>query len=123
MKPNGMNKISNGLKERMMKNRYYLYWTGNLANMLWWKLLILFGVRRSALPIPEGMYCYAPDDEKNCANDDSLNNHGGTYYIKPCKYYKTLGRRFNGCSYLGIITDDCVFDDQCKMCSENYGID
>lgn len=118
-----MDKISNELKERMMKNTYYLYWTENLVNMLWWKLLILFGVRRSALPIPEGMYCYAPDNEKNCANEDSINNHGGTYYIKPCKYYKTLGRRFNGCSYLGIITDDCVFDDQCKMCCENYGID
>lgn len=95
----------------------------NITNMLWWKLLILFGVRRSISPIPEGMYCYAPNDEKNCANDDSLNNNGGTYYIKPCKYYKTLGRRFNGCSYLGIITNDMVFNDQCKMCSENYGID
>lgn len=96
----------------------YIYWGRNLANMLWWKLLFLFGVRRSALPIPNGMYCYAPDNEKN-AKATSFKY----YYIKPCKYYKTLGRRFNGCSYLGIITDDFVFDDQCKMCSENLGLD
>jgi len=92
---------------------YYIYWGKNLVNILWWKLLILFGVKRSTSPIPEGMYCYAPDVEKNEANQDRL-----TYYIKPCKYYKTLGRRYNGCSYLGIITDDMVFDDQCKMCGE-----
>ena len=104
-----------------MKIRHYLYWTKNLVNMLWWKLLILLGVRRSVLPIPNGMYCYAPDDEKNYTKDDSLNNNGGSYYIKPCKYYKTLGYRYNGCSYLGMITDDMVFGDQCKMCSENYG--
>ncbi len=50
-----------------MKIRHYLYWAKNLVNMLWWKLLFLFGVRRSALPIPEGMYCYSPDIEKNKA--------------------------------------------------------
>lgn len=103
-----------------MKNTHYFYWSVNRINLLWWKLLFIFGIRRSTSPIPVGMYCYATDDEKNYANDDSLNNHGGVYYIKPCKYYKNLGRRFNGCSYLGIITDDIVFDDQCKICSENY---
>ena len=46
-----------------------------------------------------------------------------TYYVIPCKYYKTLGKRWNGCKYLGIITDDFVFDDQCKMCGQNYGDD
>jgi hypothetical protein len=100
----------------MMKNTYYFHWLGNLINMLWWKLLILFGVRRSALLIPEGMYCYSPDVGKNKAKKDF-----STYYVNPCKYYKTLGRRYNGCSYLGIITDDMIFDDQCKMCGENYG--
>ena len=99
-----------------MKIIHYLYWAKNLVNMLWWKLLFLFGVRRSALPIPEGMYCYSPDIEKNKAKKDF-----STYYINPCKYYKNLGRRYNGCSYLGIITDDMTFDDQCKMCGVNYG--
>ena len=97
----------------------YIYWSKNLINMLWWKLLFLFNVRRSALPIPEGNYCYTPDIEKN----NNKRKDDFSYYIKPCKYYKTLGHRFNGCSYLGIITDDMVFDDQCKMCNENYGLD
>jgi len=28
-----------------------------------------------------------------------------TYYVIPCKYYKTLGKQLNGCKYLGI-TDE-----------------
>lgn len=108
------------MKKEKVKIRCYLYWGKNLANMLWWKLLFLFGVRRSALPIPYGMYCYAPDIEKSEARKET---EPYVYYIKPCKYYKTLGRMFNGCSYLGIITDDCVFDDQCKMCSDNLSLD
>ncbi len=106
------------MKKEKVKINLYVYWSRNLANVLWWKLLFLFGVRRSALPIPEGMYCYAPDDEKN-AKATSFKY----YYIKPCKYYKTLWSSFNGCSFIGIITDDCVFDDQCKMCSENLCLD
>ena len=104
------------MRKQKTQIRHYIYWAKNLANMLWWKLLFLFGVRRSTLPIPKGMYCYTPDIEKNKTRKDCT-----TYYIKPCKYYKTLGRRYNGCSYLGIITDDMTFDDQCKMCGENYG--
>lgn len=90
----------------------------NLINVLWWKLLILFNVNRSTSPIPRGHYCYTPDYEKNNKRT-SLKN----YYIKPCKYYKTLSHNWNGCSYLGIITDDLVFNDQCKMCNENKGYD
>ena len=96
----------------------YLYWGRNFAIVLWWKLLILFGVRRSAKPIPEGLYCYTPDVKKNKATKEL-----GVYYIKPCVYYKTLGRDLNGCTYLGHITDDMTFDDQCKICAENYGFD
>lgn len=65
-----------------------------------------------------GIGAVKPDDEKN-ANRDNYKH----YYIIPCKYYKALGRTWNGCSYLGIITDDMVFDDQCKMCHENYDDD
>ena len=104
------------MKKQKIQIGHYIYWAKNLATMLWWKLLFLFGVRRSTLPIPEGPYCYTPDIEKNEARKDCT-----TYYIKPCKYYKTLGRRYNGCSYLGVITDDMIFDDQCKMCGKNYG--
>ena len=95
----------------------YLYWSKNLTSMLYSKLLILFGVRHSTSIIPEGQYCYTPDYEKNKTAESF------TYYVIPCKYYKTLGKMWNGCKYLGMITDDFVFDDQCKMCGKNYGDD
>jgi hypothetical protein len=95
----------------------YLYWSKNFASMLYSKLLLLFGVRHSTSVIPEGPYCYTPDYEKNKIAESF------TYYVIPCKYYKTLGKKWNGCKYLGIITDDFVFNDQCKMCGENYGDD
>jgi hypothetical protein len=104
--------------KRKITIKHYIRWTINLINVLWWKFLFLFGVKRSASPIPIGMYCYTPDIEKNEKRENF-----STYYIKPCKYYKKLGREYNGCSYLGIITDDMTFDDQCKMCGENYGDD
>ena len=64
--------------------------------------------------IPQGLYCYIPDIKKNEKRKD-----WSVCYIIPCPYYKTLGKTWNGCMYLGIITDDMIFDDQCKMCSEN----
>lgn len=84
----------------------------NFISILYSKLLILVCIRHSTSVIPEGQYCYTPDYEKN-KNAESF-----TYYVIPCKYYKTLGKRWNGCKYLGIITDDFVFDDQCKICNE-----
>ena len=83
--------------------------------MLWSKIVLFFGYKYDKSQIPEGQYCYIPDIEKNKKAEK------WTYYIIPCKYYKTLGKHWNGCKYLGIITDDFVFDDQCKMCGENYG--
>ena len=105
----------------MTKNKVsistYLYWGKNLASMLYSKLLFLFGKKYDSSVIPEGHYCYTPDFEKIKASDSF------TYYIIPCPYYKTLGKTWNGCKYIGIITDDFVFDDQCKICGENYGHD
>ena len=37
--------------------------------------------------IPEGQYCYTPDYEKNKIAESF------TYYVIPCKYYKTLGKK------------------------------
>jgi hypothetical protein len=91
----------------------YLYWGRNLTNMLFSKLLILFNFKYDKTLIPEGQYCYKEDSEKNKSSDSFV------YYIIPCIYYKKLGRTWNGCEYLGIITDDFVFGDQCKMCGEN----
>ncbi len=93
-----------------------LYWFRNLLIMLWSKLLIFFKHKYNSKIIPEGPYCYTPDIEKNNKKEDWT-----IYYVIPCKYYKTLSKNWNGCRYLGIITDDDVFADQCKMCNENYG--
>jgi hypothetical protein len=92
----------------------YLYWGKNLASVLYSKLLLLFGFRHSTSVIPSGCYCYEPDYDKNKVEKSF------TYHVVPCPYYKRLGKGWNGCKYLGIITDDFVFDDQCKMCGENY---
>lgn len=73
--------------------------------------------RPDASCIPEGYYCYTPDDEKN------TKKYTGVYWVIPCKYYKSLGKCLNACTFCGRITDDFIFDDQCKMCGENYGID
>lgn len=99
-----------------MKNSLKLLWY--YAETRYVKLLRIFGVRRSTLLIPKGMYCYTPDIEKNEAIKSCT-----TYYIKPCKYYKTFWGRYNGCSYLGVITDDPTFDDQCKICGVNDELD
>lgn len=80
--------------------------------MLYSKFRVLLGLNFNENKIPDGVYCYIPDIEKNKTRKDF-----GVYYTKPCVYYKTLGNGYNGCAYLGIITDDDVFDDQCKMCS------
>ena len=86
--------------------------------MLWAKVLIFFGHEYDESVIPKDIpYCYTPDKEKN------VNGYCGVYYVIPCPYYKTLGRDWNGCKFLGIITDDFVFDDQCKMCSVSDGFD
>jgi len=78
---------------------------------LYWRLLHLFGINTDTEPIPDSVYCYVPDTEKNKRENDVMH-----YYIKPCKYYKSFGNEYNGCKYLGIITDDFLFDDQCKIC-------
>jgi hypothetical protein len=84
----------------------------NAIIAFWWRLLRF---TRDESLIPSGQYCYSPDDYKNEQNTDL-----GVYYIIPCEYFKYIGRGYYGCSYLGIVTDDSVFADQCKMCNENY---
>ena len=82
--------------------------------MLWSVILHFLGRRYDSSVIPEGPYCYSPDVEKNAKKENWV------YYVIPCPYYKTLSYRWNGCKYLGGITDDSVFNDQCKMCDENF---
>lgn len=95
-----------------------LFWFKNFVSIMFSKFLFLFGFKHDSSVIPEGPYCYSPDDGKNKNPESPF-----TYYTIPCKYYKTLGRKYNGCKYLGIITDDFLFDDQCKMCDINHDFD
>ena len=79
-----------------------------LKNWLSMFYTIKFKIKHNKELIPKGIYCYSP------------NFHEGKYYnVTPCVYYKTLGKRYNGCKYCRVITDDCVFADQCKICEIN----
>ena len=98
------------------KIKYFIIWKINFISLVWSKIIIFFGYKYNESVIPKGIYCYSPDDEKNKKRGKG---DKWVYYIKPCPYYKTISKRYNGCKYYGIITDDMVFDDQCKMCSIN----
>lgn len=100
------------------KFRIRLYHIANLFEMLWSKICIAFGKKYDSSVIPEGVYCYKIDTERNEREKRFFG-----YHIIPCNYYKTLGNGWNGCKYLGYITDDFVFDDQCKMCDKNEDLD
>ena len=91
----------------------------NILIIYWTRVLTWFGYWKSTEPIPLGVYCYKPDNEKNTKTNDFMTK--GIYYTIPCKYYKIISKKRRGCSYLGFITDDPVFLDQCKECGENYG--
>jgi hypothetical protein len=92
---------------------------GTWFELIWSKVRIYFGYEYDKSVIPRGLYCYEPDVEKNknYGKDDKF-----VYYIKPCPHYKWINRRYRGCKYLGMITDDFIFRDQCKSCGENYDI-
>lgn len=94
----------------------YLYWGKNIISVLFGKLLLPFGFKYDNSVIPEGPYCYVSDVARNKIKKEG---EAGVYYIIPCKYFIILSKRWRACKYLGIITDDFVFRDQCKMCGEN----
>ena len=94
-----------------------LYWGRNWIIMLWAKVLVFFDHEYDESVIPRDTpYCYTPDKEKNV-------EYSGVYYTIPCPYYKTLGIDWNGCKFLGIITNDSIFDDRYKMCSVSDGLE
>lgn len=101
----------------MIELKYWLLQKWYYIEVYYWKLLFLFGVSRSTDGIPEDtVYCYKPDDEKN----QTAKN--GEYWIKPCKYYRSLnGQLKAGCTYVGFIGDDLLLGDQCKICGEKEG--
>ena len=94
-------------------NKYILFLIKNLLTIFYGKIIFFLGLKQKKHIIPKGMYCYSPDFKKNENSNDLI------YYVIRCPYYKFLWKHWNGCSYLGIITDDFAFDDQCKICGEN----
>lgn len=95
----------------------YIYWIKNYIIILWSKTILFFGYEYDKTKIPSGLYCYEPDLVKNKNRKDF-----SAYYIIPCPYYLTLGKYTNGCKFYGVITDDIIFNDQCKICDINYDI-
>lgn len=85
--------------------------------ILYGKALRLFGIKRDKSVIPKGCYCYEPDHERNKTADS------GVYYTIFCPYYKWFTMEWKGCSYLGVMREDILLYDQCKICGENYGFD
>ena len=83
----------------------YLYWAKNFVSVVYSKLLLLFGISHTPSVIPKGEYCYGIDFKQAT--------------IISCPYYKPLGKERNGCKYIGVITDNSIFDDMCKICNEN----
>lgn len=92
----------------------------NIISLLWSKIISGFGYKYDESVIPYGPYCYKPDDKRNI-------NYGKdgefVYYTIPCRYYKIINKNWNGCKFYGIITDDYLFDDRCKMCNINIESD
>ena len=82
---------------------------------LYWKIRLKSGYKPDTSVIPEGVYCYTPDFEKNKnkAEDDPY------YYTKVCPYYRTRKGMKSGCMFLGWSGWDMAHWDQCKICGEN----
>ena len=100
--------------------KYFFKTKWNFISLIYSKVIIFFGYKYDESVIPSGPYCYSPDDEKNNRRG---NGSKWVYYIKPCPYYKPISKYYNGCKYYGIITDDIVFNDQCKLCSINDNVE
>lgn len=83
----------------------------NLLSVVYSKLLLLFGVKHNTSVIPKGEYCYTYTTKAS--------RLVVSYIMTDCPYYKPISKKWNGCKYLGIITDDFIFEDKCKICNEN----
>lgn len=98
-----------------MQEKTFFYYINIIKEFLiikFWRFMYYFGIKQTIDPIPEGPYCYEIDEEKN-NNRESVFEE---FYIKPCIYYKNLGDNYNGCKYIGKISNDWEFEDQVKIC-------
>ncbi len=102
-----INAVINTELDMRTKLRLLWYW----LETRYAKLLRLFGVVRSTDCIPEGMYCYEYDEERNAKNPTD------GYWIKTCKYYRSTPKTKGvACTYVGYIGFDPCLYDQCKIC-------
>jgi hypothetical protein len=106
----------------MTKIKTFFLYFDNILNSIFGVIRIKLGIKYSEDKIPHGPYCY----KLNRVSDGKLIlppiNSGIGIRIEPCIYYKTLPNDYNSCKFLGIITDDYIFGDQCKICDikEDY---
>ena len=83
------------------------------------KLLRLFGVVLSTDVIPNGMYCYEYDEEKN----KRAPLDGTEYWVKTCPYYRsTPETKGIACTYSEHFGFDPCLYDQCKICGEKEDV-
>jgi hypothetical protein len=76
------------------------------------KLQLLFGITKDESVIPNGMYCYEIDKERN------LTEPTAGVWIKTCKYYRGLSNRGGiACTYVGFYGFDSSLYDRCKICA------
>lgn len=84
------------------------------------KVLNFFGVKKDISLIPDGLYCYTFDYEKN-KNEPCKD---GGYWIKTCKYYRSTSETKGiACTYEGYYGFDLCLYDQCKICGVNNEIE
>ena len=64
--------------------------------------------------IPNGLYCFSYDLEKNEKLIDEWDNG---IYINACPYYQNINDKFNCCLYDSVITSDEKFKQKNKICN------
>ena len=85
-----------------MKKRAVIFF-----EVLYTRLLFIFGRKKDNKAIPKGVYCYEIIGEVKS---------DGSFSCKPCKYYRKSGET-TACTYVGFMGWDPCLSDQCKICN------
>lgn len=97
-----------------MKHRIILTWY--CIEAAYARIMRLFGFRKDSSIIPNGMYCYEIDEDKN----KNVPRENGGYWIKTCKYHRSTNKTGGvACTYVGYFGFDLCLYDQCKICGKN----
>jgi hypothetical protein len=97
----------------MFNKIYFLVVIRYWMEVQWSNLQRVFGKTKDASVIPQGYYCYVPDNERNEKEPtDGI-------WIKPCPYYRNMKNYSAACTYTGFIGFDFCLGDQCKICGKN----